>query len=594
MNPEGAAPTDDEHVDTHVRLAQVAQNARTSWFGLLALLVFVGVTLMGHRDSDFFAFGAETELPLVGLSVPTVSFFIAAPTLTAALYVYLHIYLHGLWTALAHCPPRIGQRSRTLEEHAYPTMLCTAALVVRRWLRQETDKPVEGSRVGAVSISLLMVWLSGPFVLAVLWWRSMPYHDEWMTLWAGLWFWLTLVVGAGSLIELCHVMRFRRPISTGRSRFLYAEINRLVSAGLLAVLLAVSWSATEGGRFAPLAAAALDGRELTRKPADWLHYNVWLEDWTHKFRIRECPGAVASGGPCPSDKLDQFQRKTARRWETLTQSLDSPDLQRADLRGASLIRAFLTGSNLISARLQDADLRGAWLEGAQLMDAQLQRADLTKARLAGADLRDAKMLGIFSPPIWGTEATAFPFGVWLKDTLLLGRLQRDGPALEWVRPPSAWERVVLSNWLGIRGTRFSGADLRGARMQGIDLRRVEMEGADLRHARLDGADLRAAALPGADLRGASLKEANLGGLEVSNRAALYGGGVERERGRGNVPMGGANLRWAQLEGTQLRGARLEGANLTETVGLDQTQLDQACGDEHTQLPNGLSIPTCAD
>ncbi len=46
---------------------------------LLALLVFVGVTLMGHRDSDFFAFGAETQLPLVNISAPTVSFFIAAP-----------------------------------------------------------------------------------------------------------------------------------------------------------------------------------------------------------------------------------------------------------------------------------------------------------------------------------------------------------------------------------------------------------------------------------------------------------------------------------------------------------------------------------
>ena len=103
---------------------------------------------MGHEDSDFFAFGAETELPLVNIAVSTVSFFIVAPALLAALCVYLHIYLHSLWDVLAKFPPRIGNDS--LEERVYPTMLCTLALAIRRRLRRETgggaDRPGQGWR----------------------------------------------------------------------------------------------------------------------------------------------------------------------------------------------------------------------------------------------------------------------------------------------------------------------------------------------------------------------------------------------------------------------------------------------------------------
>ncbi len=103
------------------QIVQMAQNARASWFGLLALLLVIGVALMGHEDSDFFAFGAKTDLPLVGISVPTVSFFVAAPALTTALYVYLHLYLDGLWVALAKCPARMD--GGPVEERVYPAVL---------------------------------------------------------------------------------------------------------------------------------------------------------------------------------------------------------------------------------------------------------------------------------------------------------------------------------------------------------------------------------------------------------------------------------------------------------------------------------------
>ena len=43
---------------------------------------------------------------------------------------------------------------------------------------------------------------------------------------------------------------------------------------------------------------------------------------------------------------------------------------------------------------------------------------------------------------------------------------------------------------------------------------------------------------------------------------------------------------------RVNNANLQGANLTEAKELTQMQLDQACGDTETKLPEGLTIATC--
>lgn len=72
----------------------MTRNARTTWFTLLAALVFVGITLMAVAHIDFVC-GVDraTQLPLVNVEVPTRYFFVAAPILVAASLGYFHRYL---------------------------------------------------------------------------------------------------------------------------------------------------------------------------------------------------------------------------------------------------------------------------------------------------------------------------------------------------------------------------------------------------------------------------------------------------------------------------------------------------------------------
>ena len=81
------------------RINEISQLARTAWFSLLGYLVFVGITLLGVEDADFFVPSRQTQLPLVDVEIPTASFFWTAPILGAALYTYLHLFLIKLWDA---------------------------------------------------------------------------------------------------------------------------------------------------------------------------------------------------------------------------------------------------------------------------------------------------------------------------------------------------------------------------------------------------------------------------------------------------------------------------------------------------------------
>ena len=86
--------------------------------------------------------------------------------------------------------------------------------------------------------------------------------------------------------------------------------------------------------------------------------------------------------------------------------------------------------------------------------------------------------------------------------------------------------------------------------------------------------------PDTDLTGIDLHDANLKGALLTK-----------------TNLTGADLRDARLDGASLSDANLTGANLTGadlrgTKNLTQMQLDQACGDAHTKLPEGLTIMPC--
>ncbi|WP_246233063.1 pentapeptide repeat-containing protein [Aurantimonas aggregata] len=166
----------------------------------------------------------------------------------------------------------------------------------------------------------------------------------------------------------------------------------------------------------------------------------------------------------------------------------------------------------------------------------------------------------------------------------------------------------------LKDTDFGLTDLTKARLTSANLEEAELVRSSLAGASADGAnftkveayrtDFSAISAVDASFRSAELQRANFTG------AVLTGSNFEKaELGRANFAgaeladnmFGFANLARAIFSGARIAGepdftgaymflTRIEGSDLSAAKGLDQMQIDLACGDDATVLPQGLVAP----
>lgn len=117
---------------------------------------------------------------------------------------------------------------------------------------------------------------------------------------------------------------------------------------------------------------------------------------------------------------------------------------------------------------------------------------------------------------------------------------------------------------------FSGLEASGLNLSGARLRQSDLSVAVMNRTRFNNADLRDVEAYGGVFSSSSFAGANLT----------------------NASFVGTYLDGANFSGATLTGVNLSGATLMRATGLTQARLNQACGDETTRLPRGLTIPRC--
>ena len=117
---------------------------------------------------------------------------------------------------------------------------------------------------------------------------------------------------------------------------------------------------------------------------------------------------------------------------------------------------------------------------------------------------------------------------------------------------------------------FSALEARGLNLSGARLRQADLSLAVMNRTRFSNTDMR-----DVEAYGGVFSSANFAGANMTNASFV-----------------GAYLDGAAFPGATLTGANFSGASLQRATGLTQGRLNQACGDEATRLPRGLTIPHC--
>jgi uncharacterized protein YjbI with pentapeptide repeats len=174
---------------------------------------------------------------------------------------------------------------------------------------------------------------------------------------------------------------------------------------------------------------------------------------------------------------------------------------------------------------------GSDLEGANLFNIDLAQTDLSGANLKSANLEEATLV---RTSFAGAKAEKANF---------------------------AKVEAYRSNFAGIaaEGASFANAELQRSNFSGAQLAGANFEKAELGRANFDKAKLKDVRFSLANLSRADLGAANVEGPIVFDRAFMFL-------------------------------TRIEGLDLSAAQGLEQAQIDLACGNAATRLPSGLSAP----
>ena len=133
---------------------------------------------------------------------------------------------------------------------------------------------------------------------------------------------------------------------------------------------------------------------------------------------------------------------------------------------------------------------------------------------------------------------------------------------------------------GRGGASCAGCNLFQAALSGLEARGLNLSGARLRQADLSLGVMNRTRFSNADLR------------DVEAYGGVFPGSNFSGANMTNASFVGANLDGSGFSGATLTGVNFSGASLRRATGLSQARLNQACGDEATQLPAGLSIRHC--
>jgi uncharacterized protein YjbI with pentapeptide repeats len=521
-------PADILKFEGLANVAEASKATQNLFTTMILVCAYTWLTIASTTDAQLLNNAAppSSRLPILGIDIPLVRFYMVAPLLLLCLYVYFQLGLQRLWEELSELPA-VFPDGRALDKKAYPWLL---NVLVRAHLPRLREARSHLAKWQA-RISTLLAWGLVPATLVLAWARYLRAHDWLVT---GLHIAL-LAAAAGAGLAFLRLAASTLRGSERRS-FMWKRawkdaraLGAGVTLGTALVLVGLSMGVIEGV-YPKSVATPEQARSLIAQ-----HYRIDPRRWL--------PQALDSLGLGTSADLTDASLSTkpanwAPNHPELLDAVKGADLEHRNLRHAMAFNAFG-----VNSYLQQSDLR--W---ADFRESDLRRADFRAARMRGINFRFADVSGAdFRSK---TDPTA----------------------------------QTLPLYADLTEARFKQAKAQGARFKEAILRR-----ANFSEANLSGADLEKADLSEADLTKACLESLPPpeGALEPKP-TRLVGARLDRanltEAVLTKADLTGASLRGAKLDGAKLDGTILKGADLTGATGLTFEQLQNAITDARTVLP----------
>ncbi len=366
-------------------IAEASKNARGIYLLYVGFLAYCVITVISTGDRKILL-EEGVYLPIIGLDISFVGFFIAAPLVAIFVFIYLQLYLQRL---LGLIKDFRDKNKSAPARRLYPWMINIA---------EEPEPGIIGKLQKAISNISLFGLLPLVLILFPLWF--LQKHDPI----------LTCLLGFFPLLGISIVLYFWRFFAYGS----FKELFQKSKGSIILVFIVFVFEIFFYSYMIPKAfdGSARDGFWSPRLYLD-VSYQKLINEQNEEYKSLywiNLQDANLQGANLTSSILKKADLRNANliNADLSYANLQGANLSYAKLQGANLIFAKLQGANLMEAKLQDAklnyaklnyaklqgaNLRYAKLQGADLLAARLDSADLLAAKLQGANFMDAKLQG---------------------------------------------------------------------------------------------------------------------------------------------------------------------------------------------------------
>jgi len=371
-----------------------ASTTASLFFALISACTYSILTVAGTSDAQLMLNSVSSNLPVLGAPIQLGPFYVVAPLLLLALFLYFQLNLQRLWEHLAELPAvfpdgtPIHRRATSWIFNLVPALYSPHLI--------ESRPPLFWGQLALLGV---LGWGAAPITVLVLWQRFLHKHASGATL--AILLLLALTLGAAVLFgQLCAAtLRVRGTPSQIRS---HLARDPVLYVGLAMALIVVGLAgkstaeALHGERPAGLTSSYRLEREAhpeTREVTSRLWFALFPPPVAMLAQADLSNRSGASKEDLSDVKGAELSYENLRYARAYGAYLVRGNLVGADLTGAELALANARLANFEGAVLSEADVQGADLTGAMLDFVHLERAELSKAKLAAAHLREADLSG---------------------------------------------------------------------------------------------------------------------------------------------------------------------------------------------------------
>lgn len=336
-------------------------HARTIFYLYIGYISYCAVTVFGTTDRQLLIKGERVSLPLLDITVSLYGFFLLAPIIAIAIYIYFMIHLNRLNILIDDLITYNKDRHYSYSNtDLYPWLFNIARFPDKGW-------------IGKIQyfFAFVSLWLSLPLIIAIFFSKFMKKHDEIFSYLFVLLFFVCI------FIVLMFWYEYSKIISRSNLKKRYIPI--------ILILLLLSCGAVtliNQGYFGA---------------AKYPRYDVWV-NMNLRNQILVTP-------PPQEEELEQ------KYWLDISGSnlngadLNNSVLKRANMSRVKLINADLQFANLNEANLSYSNLKGVMLNMNEIVEAKLLMTDLSGSKIWFADFSnsDLQMAKLYESEIMGSK-----------------------------------------------------------------------------------------------------------------------------------------------------------------------------------------------